>query len=91
MEGDLTEAFLPYEFGGGLYLEGLIHGGSYFRNLTVLNAAWRNEISLRLNKENFVGETSSLTKTSTVKNILSTLNAKQRQERENFFIKAIHI
>ena len=33
--GDLTEGFLRYEF-GGLYLEGLIHGGAYFRNFTVL-------------------------------------------------------
>ena len=32
--GDLTEGFLRYEF-GGLYLEGLIHGGAYFRNFTV--------------------------------------------------------
>ena len=31
--GDLTEGFLRYEF-GGLYLEGLIHGGGYIRNLT---------------------------------------------------------
>ena len=33
--GDLTEGFLRYDF-GGLYLEGLIHGGAYFRNFTVL-------------------------------------------------------
>ena len=33
--GDLTEGFLRYEF-RGLYLEGLIHGGVYFRNFTVL-------------------------------------------------------
>ena len=32
--GDLTEGFLRYQF-GGLYLEGLIHGGAYFRNVTV--------------------------------------------------------
>ena len=34
--GDLTEGFLRYGF-GGLYLEGLIHGGggAYFRNFTV--------------------------------------------------------
>ena len=31
---DLTEGFLRYEF-GELYLEGLIHGGAYFRNFTV--------------------------------------------------------
>ena len=30
---DLTEYFLFYRF-GGLYLEGLIHGGAYFRNFT---------------------------------------------------------
>ena len=28
--GDLTEGF-----GGGLYLEGIIQGGAYFRNFTV--------------------------------------------------------
>ena len=28
------EGFLRYEF-GGLYLEGLIHGGAYFQNFTV--------------------------------------------------------
>ena len=32
--GDLSEGFLRYDF-GGLYLEGLIHGGAYFRNFTV--------------------------------------------------------
>ena len=32
--GDLTEGFLRYQF-GGLYLEGLIHGGAHFRNFTV--------------------------------------------------------
>ena len=31
---DLTEGFLRYEF-GCLHLEGLIHGGAYFRNFTV--------------------------------------------------------
>ena len=34
--GDLTEHFLRYRF-GGLYLEGLIHGGGYFRNFTVIS------------------------------------------------------
>ena len=29
------EGFLRYEFGGGLYLERLIHEGAYFRNFTV--------------------------------------------------------
>ena len=34
--GDLTEGFLRYQFGGGgLFLEGLIQGGAYFRNFTV--------------------------------------------------------
>ena len=32
--GDLTEGFLRYR-SGGLYLEGVIHGGAYFRNFTV--------------------------------------------------------
>ena len=32
--GNLTEGFLRSGL-GGLYLEGLIHGGAYFRNFTV--------------------------------------------------------
>ena len=36
-ERRFTEGFLRYDFeGGGLYLEGLIHGGAYFRNFTVI-------------------------------------------------------
>ena len=35
--GDLTEGFLRYDF-GGLYLEGLGHGGAYFRNFTVVSS-----------------------------------------------------
>ena len=35
--GDLTEGFLRYEF-GGLIFEGVIHGGAYFRNFTVLSS-----------------------------------------------------
>ena len=31
--GDLTDVFLRYRF-GGLYFEGLIHGGAYFGNFT---------------------------------------------------------
>ena len=34
--GDLTEGFLRYHFSGAYHcLEGLIHGGAYFRNFTV--------------------------------------------------------
>ena len=33
--GDLTEGFCVTSL-GGLYLEGLIHGGTYFRNFTYL-------------------------------------------------------
>ena len=33
--GDLTEGFCVTGL-GGLYLEGLIHGGAYFRKFTVL-------------------------------------------------------
>ena len=33
--GDLTEGFLCYRF-GELIFGGLIHGGAYFRNFTVL-------------------------------------------------------
>ena len=40
--GDLTEGFLCYLLGGayiwrGLYMEGLIYGGAYFQNFTVLH------------------------------------------------------
>ena len=35
--GDLTEGFFALRFCGGLYLEGLIHGGAYFRNFTVFS------------------------------------------------------
>lgn len=45
-------------------------------------AARRYKIFLRMSKENFGGETSSLTKTSTVKGVLSALNGKRGQERE---------
>ena len=38
--GDLTEGFLHYRF-GGLYFEGLIHEGAYFRNFTVLSLGVR--------------------------------------------------
>ena len=34
--GDLTEVFFGVTSSGDLYLEGLIHGGTYFRNFTVL-------------------------------------------------------
>ena len=34
--GDLTEGFCVTGL-GGLYLEGLIHGGAYFRNFMVLS------------------------------------------------------
>ena len=39
--GDLTEGFLRYDF-GGLYLEGLIHGGAYFWNFMVcISGFWK--------------------------------------------------
>ena len=40
--GNLTEGFLRYEF-GGLHLEGLIHGGAYFRNFTVAFRPFRGK------------------------------------------------
>ena len=43
--GDLMEGFLRYDF-GGLYLEGLIHGGAYFRNFTVLSLEFRKQLAL---------------------------------------------
>ena len=42
-KGDLTEGFLRYRF-GGLFLEGRIHGGAYFRNFTV---SQRREVSVK--------------------------------------------
>ena len=33
--GNLTKGSSRYELSGGLYLEGLISGGAYFRNFTV--------------------------------------------------------
>ena len=35
-EGRFNGGFFALRFWGGLYLEGLIHGGAYFRNFTVL-------------------------------------------------------
>ena len=37
-KGDLTKGFLRYDF-GGFYLKGVIHGGAYFRNFTVVSYA----------------------------------------------------
>ena len=34
-EGQFNRGFFALRFWGGLYLEGLIHGGAYFRNFTV--------------------------------------------------------
>ena len=36
--GDLTKGFFALPVWGGLYLEGLIHGGTYFRNFTVFKS-----------------------------------------------------
>ena len=38
MEGDLTEGFLRYQFGG------LVFGGAYFRNLTVYKGVGKSVI-----------------------------------------------
>ena len=38
--GDLTEGLCVTGL-GGLYLEGLIHGGAYFRNFTVVSYIFR--------------------------------------------------
>ena len=37
MEERFNEGFFVPVWGGGLYLEGLIHEGVYFRNFTVLD------------------------------------------------------
>ena len=42
--GDLTEGFCVTGL-GGLYLEGFIHGGAYFRNFTVLCYSTRSKNS----------------------------------------------
>ena len=36
--GDLTKGFFCVSSLGAVYLEGLIHGGAYFRNFTVFSA-----------------------------------------------------
>ena len=41
--GDLMEGFCVTGLGGALYLEGLIHGGAYFRNFTVIGASFIKE------------------------------------------------
>ena len=44
--GDFSGGLLRYEFWGGLYFEGFIHGGAYFRNLRYLMfAAFHNQSS----------------------------------------------
>ena len=35
--GDLMEGFFALRVWGGLYLEGLMHGGAYFRNFTLVS------------------------------------------------------
>ena len=45
--GDLTEGFLRYEF------EGLVHGGAYFRNVTVLGSLSNDEGSVNKNAMTF--------------------------------------
>ena len=44
--GDLTEGFFCVTSLGELYLEGLIHGGAYFRDLTVLTNPTQKELSI---------------------------------------------
>ena len=43
--GDLTEGFFALPVWGGLYLEGLIHGGAYLRNFTVRHVLKLRRIS----------------------------------------------
>ena len=48
---DLTEGFCVSVL-GGLYLEGLLHGGAYFRNFTVFNCFHHDYIAkIRLGKK----------------------------------------
>ena len=50
---DLTEGFLRYRFaGGGLYLEGLIHGGGYSSNFTVFSAFSPQNVWSKDSKQN---------------------------------------
>ena len=44
--GDLTERVFCFTSLGGLYLEGLIHGGAYFRNFTVPTVGYNKPWSL---------------------------------------------
>ena len=46
MEGRFNGGFFVFGL-GGLYLEGLIHGGAYFRNFTVIFNTRREILYLR--------------------------------------------
>ena len=48
-EGQFNEGFFCVTGLGGLYLEGLIHGGAYFRNFMVLGLKSRLSFSLHKN------------------------------------------
>ena len=48
--GDLTEVFCVTSL-GGLYLEGLIHGGAYFWNFTVYGEKYRHYILNSIGKQ----------------------------------------
>ena len=50
MEGDLTEGFLRYRFGGLIFGGAYIHGEAYFRNFTVRNFCRLTERALGLFK-----------------------------------------
>ena len=43
MEGRFNEGFFCVTSLGAVYLEGLVHGGAYFRNFTVFSA--RDELA----------------------------------------------
>ena len=60
--GDLTEGFLRCEF-VGLYLEGLIHRGAYFRNFTVYYKEHDPDLKIKYHcniSQNFVSKCTRL-------------------------------
>ena len=44
--GSLTEGFLRYRFGGLILMEGLEHGGAYFRNFTVYSVLSKSVLQI---------------------------------------------
>ena len=59
---------------GGLYLEGLIHGGAYFRNFTVTESAPRNYPYNSSKKNHNKNDDAPLIARNTLKNVTKNLS-----------------